>query len=270
MGAIQLGQYGYNKLISVCYDGSNTTIKFYANGAFSAQDTSTVASLPSSSSESLQFRNLVHWGDILIYRDALSDADRELVEGYLAHKFGMLDTLPTSHSSRTSLEGWAMGKGEGPNEVSSTLSNVGNRVNGSSSTVFPSTDNQWHHVVSTFDGGTRKIYLDGTEVSSIEFSGQVTATNRTLVFGAIDFNSSAAAEEEVKNIAAAKHSGIKLDEVRFYDSALSSAEITHMYNYGKGDLAKVGGFSTVPTTISGTAGTALSTTVAADFPNASL
>ena len=134
MGAIQLGQYGYNKLISVCYDGSNTTIKFYANGAFSAQNTSTVASLPSSSSESLKFRNLVHWGDILIYRDALSDADRELVEGYLAHKFGMLDTLPTSHSSRTSLEGWAMGKGEGPNEVSSTLSNVGNRVNGSSST----------------------------------------------------------------------------------------------------------------------------------------
>ena len=41
-----------------------------------------------------------------------------------------------------------------------------------------------------------------------------------------------------------------------------------MYNYGKGDLAKVGGFSTVPTTISGTAGTALSSTVTADFPNA--
>ncbi|MDA7792172.1 Ig domain-containing protein, partial [Opitutales bacterium] len=99
-------------------------------------------------------------------------------------------------------------------------------------------------------------------------SGSVSATATTLVFGAIDFNSSAAAEEEVKNIAAAQHSGIKLDEVRFYDSALSSAEITHMYNYGKGDLAKVGGFSTAPSTIIGTAGVALSSTVAADFPNA--
>ncbi|NDH16479.1 MAG: hypothetical protein EBY48_05260, partial [Opitutae bacterium] len=54
----------------------------------------------------------------------------------------------------------------------------------------------------------------------------------------------------------------------FYNSALSSAEITQMYNYGKGDLAKVGGFSTAPSTIIGTAGVALSSTVAADFPNA--
>ena len=89
-----------------------------------------------------------------------------------------------------------------------------------------------------------------------------------LGFGAIDFNSSAAAEEEVKNIAAAQHSGIKLDEVRFYNSALTSAEITQMYNYGKGDLAKVGGFSSVPSTIVGAAGSALSSTVTADFPNA--
>ena len=89
-----------------------------------------------------------------------------------------------------------------------------------------------------------------------------------MVFGAIDFNSSAAAEEEVKNIAAAQHSGIKLDEVRFYNSALTSAEITQMYNYGKGDLKKVGGFSSVPSTIVGQAGSALSSTVTADFPNA--
>ena len=105
------------------------------------------------------------------------------------------------------------------------------------------------------DGGTRKTYIDGDRgfIHRILTGKQDhAAAKRThaMVLGAIDFNSSAAAEEEVKNIAAAQHSGIKLDEVRFYNSALSSAEITHMYNYGKGDLAKVGGFSSVPTTIS--------------------
>ena len=193
--------------------------------------------------------------------------DREYVEGYLAQKFGMSGQLPSDHTGLDQ-SGWALGRGTSSDGVSAILAGLGAPASGSESTISPSTDNQWHHAVSTFDGGTRKLYLDGVEVASQSASGSVSATATTLVFGAIDFNSSAAAEEEVKNIAAAQHSGIKLDEVRFYDSALSSAEITHMYNYGKGDLAKVGGFSSVPTTISGTAGTALSSTVTANFPNA--
>ena len=41
-----------------------------------------------------------------------------------------------------------------------------------------------------------------------------------------------------------------------------------IYNFGKGDLEKIGGFSTLPTTVTATAGTAFSTTVTADFSNA--
>ena len=89
-----------------------------------------------------------------------------------------------------------------------------------------------------------------------------------LVFGAYDRNSSTAAAEEVKNIAAAGHSGIKLDEVRIYNKGLTASEVTDIYNFGKGDLQKIGGFSTLPTTVTATAGTAFSTTVTADFTNA--
>ena len=107
------------------------------------------------------------------------------------------------------------------------------------------------------------------EVASQSASGSVSATATTLVFGAIDFNSSAAAEEEVKNIAAAQHSGIKLDEVRFYNAALirkrSHAAST---TFGKGDLRKVGGFlhrslsyHLVCQVLT------FSTTITADFPN---
>ena len=251
-------------VISVRYDGSSTNLKYYANGRYIKESTSIVSSF-ASNSHPLSFGNKFYWGELLIYRDALSTTDREYVEGYLAQKFGMSGQLPSDHTGLDQ-SGWALGRGTSSDGVSAILAGLGAPASGSESTISPSTDNQWHHAVSTFDGGTRKLYLDGVEVASQSASGSVSATATTLVFGAIDFNSSAAAEEEVKNIAAAQHSGIKLDEVRFYDSALSSAEITHMYNYGKGDLAKVGGFSSVPTTISGTAGTALSSTVTANFP----
>ena len=107
-----------------------------------------------------------------------------------------------------------------------------------------------------------KIYLDGTEVSSESASGAVASTTATLLLGASDMNDSAG------TIAAARHSGIKLDEVRFYSSGLTSSQVSALYNFGKGDIGNIGEFANLPSKISGTKGTALSTTVAAAFPNA--
>ena len=86
--------------------------------------------------------------------------------------------------------------------------------------------------------------------------------------GAYDRNATAASTDEIKNIAAAGHSGIKLDEVRIYDKGLTATEVSNIYNFGKGDLQKIGGFATIPTTVKANAGTAFSTTVTADFTNA--
>ena len=73
--------------------------------------------------------------------------------------------------------------------LSSNLYGVGGKELASHSTAL-STDNQWHHIVSTYDGGTRKIFLDGTEVSSASASGSVASTTAALLLGAADLDSS--------------------------------------------------------------------------------
>ena len=192
------------KIFAVKYDGSSLNSKFYINGAQVANHSmnSLFSSIPASSTSKVKVGGNYLIAELFMFDTALSDANREIIEGHLALRYGLFDS---SHSG-ISTQGWGIGRGASSDAVSSFISNVGEYVSASSG-ASPSTDNQWHHVVSSYDGGTRKTYFDGTEVSSIEFSGQVTATNRTLVFGAIDFNSSAAAEEEVKNIAAANTVG---------------------------------------------------------------
>ena len=70
-------------------------------------------------------------------------------------------------------------------------------------------------------------------------------------------------------VAAARHSGVrKLDEMRFYSRGLTSSQVSALYNFGNGDIGNIGDFASLPSKISGTKGTALSTTVTAAFPNA--
>jgi hypothetical protein len=165
-------------------------------------------------------------------------------------------------SNREATNGWSVGRGDiSNNDLSVNIGGIGGTKTATHSTAL-STDNQWHHIVSTYDGGTRKIYLDGTEVSSATASGAVASTAASLLLGASDMNNTAG------TIAAARHSGVKLDEVRFYSSGLTSSQVSALYNFGKGDIGNIGEFSTLPAKISGTKGTALSSTVTAGFPNA--
>ena len=192
--------------------------------------------------------------------DSVSSTDRQKVEAYLAYKWGLTGQLPTGHPGK--LSGWSVGRNiSESNDLSVNIGGVGGPKTATHSTAL-SSDNQWHHIVSTYDGGTRKIYLDGTEVSSESASGAVASTAATLLLGASDMNASEG------TIAAARHSGIKLDEVRFYSSGLTSSQVSALYNFGNGDIGNIGDFVNLPSKISGTKGTALSTTVTAAFPNA--
>jgi hypothetical protein len=165
-------------------------------------------------------------------------------------------------SNREATNGWSITRGNlETNDLSVNIGGIGGSKTATHSTTL-STDNLWHHIVSTYDGGTRKIYLDGTEVSSATASGAVASTAASLLLGASDMNNTAG------TIAAARHSGVKLDEVRFYSSGLTSSQVSALYNFGKGDIGNIGEFSNLPAKISGTTGTALSTTVTAGFPNA--
>ena len=172
------------KIFAVKYDGSSLNSKFYINGAQVANHgmNSLFSSIPASSTSKVKVGGNYLIAELFMFDTALSDANREIIEGHLALRYGLSGYFDSSHSG-ISTQGWGIGRGGSSDAVSSFISNVGEYVSASSG-ASPSTDNQWHHVVSSYDGGTRKTYFDGTEVSSIEFSGQVTATNRTLVFGA--------------------------------------------------------------------------------------
>ena len=243
------------KILTLTYDGPSKTIKLYGNGVSASTKTNAKNDLGSSTGSAINLGNDQRYGDILIYRNSLSNADREHIEGFLALKYGMVNQLPATHSGKP-VDGWLLGSGIG-NDLAANLDEVGNLKSGSS-TVSPTTDNAWHHVVSTYDGGTRKLYLDGTEVSSGQATGNISSTGASLVFGAIDMNSSAG------GVAASKHTKIKLDDVRVYNAGLSSTQVAELYNNGNGDLNKVGDFNSVAD-INGTSGSALSTTVSANI-----
>ena len=319
------------------FKDSTNLLEVFLNG--SSLGTTAYTAVPNQSNKLLIFANRdTHQrpdgfvGEMIGVSTALSNTNREKLEGYLAHKWGLMSNLPNDHPYKLghplstgspsfiadtpfgdgkaidladghveistggnedifdgngsfsvsawvkgwpsesdesvvskgyeNLDGWSVGRGSsGPNVISVNLGGVGGSKTATHSTAL-STDNQWHHIVSTYDGGTRKIYLDGTEVSSASASGSVASTTATLLLGASDMNDTAG------TVTAARHSGIKLDEVRFYTSGLTSTQVSALYNFGKGDIGNIGEFTTLPAKISGTTGTALSTTVTAAFPNA--
>jgi len=113
------------------------------------------------------------------------------------------------------------------------------------SVVYPSSY-AWHHVAATYDGTTARFFLDGTEVASKPFSGDIgdSDTWRIGAYGSTPtgfFNGA-------------------LDEVKIYDRALSASEI-------RGDFDATGGPAdnsspTMPTAfiVTGRTPTTISTT----------
>ncbi|AGZ38759.1 LamG domain-containing protein [Actinoplanes friuliensis] len=84
---------------------------------------------------------------------------------------------------------------------------------------YPTSDNVWHHVVVTYDGGVLRVYLDGTGLTPL------TATLDTTVDGS-GFT--------VGSATGAYFFGGSLDEVAVYSQVLSPATITDHYRAGRG------------------------------------
>ena len=166
-------------------------------------------------------------------------------------------------SNREATNGWSIEKGaSSANDLTVNLSTNGGHQTASHSTPL-SSGNNWHHIVSTYDGTNRKIYLDGSQVSSAVTSGTSATTTAALILGGADLSST----QDI--IEVARHSGIKLDEVRFYKNGLSADQVSALYNNGYGDIGNVGDFTGLPAKISGTKGTAITpVTISAAFSNA--
>lgn len=82
-------------------------------------------------------------------------------------------------------------------------------------------DGNWHHILVTFDSGTHTLYVDGTQ--NAQNTGKTLAwdTGADLKFG------------KFYNYSGGYYNG-SLDEVGYWDRALSSGEIAELYNAGAG------------------------------------
>ena len=80
------------KIISVIYDGANGNNKIFSNGYLVSEVNNMWSSLYSSE-ENIRIGGGNRYGDVIICRKALSSLDREYIEGYIAHKFGLNQKL---------------------------------------------------------------------------------------------------------------------------------------------------------------------------------
>jgi hypothetical protein len=88
------------------------------------------------------------------------------------------------------------------------------------SVVGPAIDTNWHHVVTTYDNATAKIYVDGTLRAS-------TASTIRLTANALPLNIGRASSS-------AYYFGGRIDELAVYPSALSAQRVQAHYNAGIG------------------------------------
>lgn len=88
-------------------------------------------------------------------------------------------------------------------------------INGTRRTITSNTsNNQWQHVVGTYNGSQMRIYVDGELRNSLNVNGTITTYNRNPRFGAftnLPTVSTTASTDEVRMYSR----GISADEVRF-------------------------------------------------------
>ena len=84
-------------------------------------------------------------------------------------------------------------------------------------TAIPSA-NVWHHLAYTYDGTTHILYIDGVEQATSTSVGQ-TGTVTSVQIGAASNYS--------------EYFNGRIDEVRIYNTALTAAQISALYNQGR-------------------------------------
>jgi hypothetical protein len=227
-----------NNQISIVSFILNNTLGFSINGTFQdsgvskgSSGSSTFDQFGTHGASSERFDGKM--GEIMII-DSVSSTDRQKVEAYLAYKWGLT-------GSRWSIERST----SGPDDLTLDLPGAGGKFTKS----VPMNDDNWHHLATTFGGGTKKIFVDGQEVASASQSGSVTDSILKLVLG--DSNSSGSNQP-------------KIDDVRFYRGILSAAEISAIYNNGTGDVGAPKFAISSPTTIKGAKGKSITYDITAD------
>jgi len=90
------------------------------------------------------------------------------------------------------------------------------------------TANVWHHAVAVFTGSKCILYYDGSQVNSSNYSGPITSSGASYTLGEYDPYNPAS------NIGGTSFNG-GVDELGIWNRALSQAEVTRLYNTGRGN-----------------------------------
>jgi len=88
------------------------------------------------------------------------------------------------------------------------------------------TDRFWHHIVAVYDGASLKLYIDNTLDTVAKATGAIAATTNPLVIGGDRPGSYVGPWKGV------------IDDVRLYNTALSSADIAELYRTGKENISR--------------------------------
>jgi hypothetical protein len=131
-----------------------------------------------------------------------------------------------------------------------------NGNNGNATIVTASTymsNNTWHHIAYTANGSTApKLYIDGSEVGTPQYTDAARCAYYT--------SSEPLDIGHFAGVAAYNYEGL-IDQVRIYDAALSSTDVTNIYNNEV--QANSGGGTAAESSLTLSAGTAYDVTVGA-------
>ena len=81
------------------------------------------------------------------------------------------------------------------------------------------TDGNWHHLVGTVNSSSAILYVDGSQVDTATISNNITVDN--LLIGA---------ENNRATLNPTNYFNGKIDQIRIYDAALTSSQVTELYN----------------------------------------
>lgn len=118
-------------------------------------------------------------------------------------------------------DSWRIAQDNQSNWLSFDTTDTGGNYHVLSASSAPINDDKWHHVVATFDGHTKRIYIDGVLRNAATWNATIKTSSYPVGIG---YN---------PQVAGRNWNGW-LDEAAFWNRALSPAEIHRMYERGNG------------------------------------
>jgi hypothetical protein len=187
-------------------------------GATTAQDSSIygnhgtlIAMDPASDWITGQIGGALHFDGIDDYVDCPNDVSLEITGTAISLAAWVKYETAGNYSAiamKTTSDDWADGYGLYADNavVNFYVTDYGNRA-----TKSFAADDQWHHVVGTYDGSNVRIYVDGVEGTPFSYTGSISNADHSFEIGRgshNDYNFSGA-----------------LDDVRLYNAALTDSDV---------------------------------------------